>query len=229
MYKKYKISVVIPCYNEEKAIPLTIKSIPKWVDEIMVVDNNSFDKTAPIARKLGATVIREKKQGYGAACQKGIKSAKGNIIITSDADCTYPLQEIGRMIDYLLKNNLDFVAGNRFPLKYKSAMPWPNRLGNLILTLTMNSLTLKPVEDSQTGMWVFRRSILKKIHPFSNKMSFSEEIKMEALLHPKIKYGEYHINYRDRIGNSKLRRMRDGIPNLLFLFKKRWQILWRRS
>ena len=107
-------------------------------------------------------------------------------------------------------------------------MPLPNQIGNKILTIIMNLLTLKPVKDSQTGMWVFRREILKRMRLVSSSMPLSEEIKMEALCHPEIRYGEYHINYFDRVGNSKLRRFRDGIPNLLFLFKKRWE-LYRRK
>lgn len=228
MYRNLKISVVIPCYNEEEGIVSTLKSIPSLVDEVLVIDNNSYDQTAPLARGLGAKVIHELKQGYGSAIQRGLKAAKGDIIITSDADGTYPLKHIKQIIDHLLQNNLDFVAGNRFPLKNKTAMPFPNKVGNYILTITMNILTLKFIKDSQTGMWIFRRPILKKMHLTSHSMSLSEEIKMEAICNPNIKYGEYHIHYFDRVGNSKLRRLRDGIPNFLFLFKKRFEIYRRK-
>lgn len=228
MYQNKKISVVIPCYNEEEGIASVLKSVPSWVDEVLVVDNNSFDQTAPIARKLGATVVHEAQQGYGAACRKGLKLAKGEIIAAADADGTYPLNHLGRAIDYLLDKKLDFVAGNRFPLKNKAVMPWPNRLGNRILTFAMNLLVGQKIRDSQTGLWVFRRRVLDKMDLRSSKMSFSEEIKMEALCNPNIKYGECHIDYRNRIGLSKLRRFRDGLPNLLFLFKKRWQIYRRK-
>ncbi len=228
MYKNKKISVVIPCYNEEEGIAPTIKSLPSWVDEILVVDNNCYDQTAPIARKLGAKVIRESLQGYGAACLRGLEQAKGEIVVTADADGTYPLGNIGPMIDYLIKHKIDFLAGSRFPLKNKEAMPWPNRLGNLVLTWTMNFLTGKRLIDSQTGMWIMRQEIIKDFKLSSITMAFSEEIKMEALARRKIKYHEYHIDYFDRLGNSKLRRLRDGIPNFLFLFKKRWEII-RRS
>lgn len=228
MYKNQKISVVIPCYNEEDGIVSTLKSIPSWVDEVLVIDNNSYDQTAPLARKLGARVIHEFKQGYGSAMRRGLKVAKGDIIITSDADGTYPLKHIKHMVDHLLENNLDFVAGNRFPLKNKGAMPFPNKMGNFILTLTMNILMLRFIRDSQTGMWIFFRPILKKMRLTSHSMSLSEEIKMEAIRNPNIKYGEYHIHYFDRAGNSKLRRLRDGIPNFLFLFKKRLSMLGRK-
>lgn len=228
MYKNKKISVVIPCYNEEEGIVSTLKSIPSWVDEVLVVDNNSYDQTAPIARGLGAKVIHELKQGYGCAMRRGLQTAKGDLIITSDADGTYPLKNIEPMINYMLKNNLDFVSGNRFPLRYKSAMAWPNRLGNFILTQTMNILTCRFIKDSQTGMWLIRRPILNKMKLSSSSMPLSEEIKMEAICNRNISYGEYHIYYYDRIGTTKLRRLRDGIPNFIFLFKKRWQIFWRK-
>lgn len=227
MYKNHRISAVIPCYNEEAGIAFTLKSIPKWVDEVLVVDNNCYDKTAPIAQKLGAKVVRERRQGYGAACRKGMAMAKGEIIVTADADGTYPLADTAKLIDYLLKKKLDFVGGNRFPLRHHQTMPWPNRLGNFILTMTMAILIGRRIKDSQTGMWVFRRSILKNIKLFANSMAFSEEIKMEVLCHSDIRYGEYHINYADRLGVSKLRRLRDGLPNFLFLFKKRLEIYRR--
>lgn len=88
-----KISVVIPAYNEEKYLPHCIKSLKNQTFhdfEIVVVDNNSTDKTAEVAVKLGARVVHEAKKGVGAARKKGFAQAKGEIIVSTDADCTFP-------------------------------------------------------------------------------------------------------------------------------------------
>ncbi|RMF94611.1 MAG: glycosyltransferase family 2 protein, partial [Candidatus Schekmanbacteria bacterium] len=78
MYKGYKLSVVMPCYNEEKALGGVIESIPSFVDEIIVADNNSTDRTAEIARSLGAKVVFEGRKGYGRAYKTGLKNATGD-------------------------------------------------------------------------------------------------------------------------------------------------------
>src|SRR3989344_1379724 len=113
MYLKCKISVVIPCHNEEAGIADTYRMIPKFVDEVVVVDNLSTDKTAKIARKLGARVISEKKKGYGFALKRGIEEAQGNIVITIDGDGTYPIEDSVRPLKFLIEENLDFVSCTR--------------------------------------------------------------------------------------------------------------------
>jgi len=97
-----------------------------------------------------------------------------------------------------------------------------SRFGNLLLALAMSVLFLRWVRDSQSGMWVLRRSILKDMKLESDGMAFSEEIKIEALLNPAIRFGEISIMYSSRLGESKLNAWRDGVQNLLFLAKKRF-------
>lgn len=185
------------------------------------MDNNSRDDTAHVARGLGATVVSELKQGYGYAYQSGLPLATGDIIATADGDGTYPTHEIPQLVDVLLDQGLDFVSACRFPLKNRSAMRFRNVLGNKLLTLVMNALYLTSVRDSQSGMWVFRRPCLGKMKLTSAGMSFSEEIKIEAILHREIEFGECHITYSERIGDTKLLPWRDGLRNLLFLFQRR--------
>ena len=102
-------------------------------------------------------------------------------------------------------------------------MSLKHRIGNLILSFTMSVLFLRWVRDSQSGMWVFRRSILEDIRLDSDGMAFSEEIKVEALKNPKIRFAEMPVMYTSRLGEIKLQPWRDGIANLLLLFKKRLQ------
>ncbi len=216
-----KISVIIPCHNEEKTIKNTIKAIPasKNILEIIVVDNNSNDKTAKIAKSCGAKVFFEAQQGYGYAIKRGLKEAKGEIIAVLDGDGQYPAEKIIEITDFLVKNNLDFVSGCRFPLENTKALPPTRKIGNYILTLFANALFGTNLKDSQSGMWVFKRHLLKKIKLISNDMPISEEIKLKTILQPYLRFREYQIPYHPRQGDSKLLPIKHGLKNLFFLIK----------
>lgn len=221
MYKGLSVSVVIPCFNEEHGIAAVLKGMPHYVDEVIVVDNNSTDETGRIALELGAQVVFETKKGYGNAYQAGLPRATGDIVATADGDGTYPTNSIGPMIDYMLDNGYDFISASRFPLKNRDSMRVRNLLGNMILTWTTRVLWLRWMADSQSGMWVFKRDVLKKIKPKSGGMPFSEEIKLLVVNSPRLRLGEYHIDYHERIGETKLFAWKDGVSNLLFLFELR--------
>jgi glycosyltransferase involved in cell wall biosynthesis len=222
MHRGLKISVVIPCYNEEDGIRSVIQSMPPYVDEIVVVDNNSTDKTSEIARSLGANVIFQPIKGYGAAYLAGLPAATGDIIATLDGDGTYPADEISILVDALEDRQLDFISGARFPLRNGGAMNFTNKVGNWVLTVTTALLWFRPLRDSQSGMWVFRREVLSKIRLTSHGMPQSEEIKIEAIEKLGKKFAEVGIDYRPRIGEVKLQKWRDGWLNLSFLFNKRF-------
>ena len=220
MYKEYKISCVIPCYNEEEGIKETLRIMPSYIDEVIVVDNNSIDRTDEIAKEMGAKVVFEKKKGYGISCKRGFLKAEGEIIVVLDGDGTYPRSEIAKLVDFMLENALDFVSGCRFPLKNRKSMCRRNIIGNEILTFFFCFLYRYKIKDSQSGMWVFKKSLLSKLRLLSNGMPFSEEIKIEAL--KKGKFGECHIGYYERTGKTKLYPFKDGIKNLVFLFTKKF-------
>lgn len=222
MHRELKISVVIPCYNEEEGVRHTISELPSCVDEIVVVDNNSTDRTAEVARSMGARVVPEKRKGYGAAYQAGLPAATGDVIVTLDGDGTYPADQIPELVDFLVDHKLDFVSASRFPLKNPRAMNFSNKVGNGILTVGMAVLYGKPVRDSQSGMWVFRRAVYPKLRLTSDGMAFSEEIKIEAIRHREVRFAEYSVDYRPRVGEVKLDKWRDGFNNLYFLVKKRF-------
>ncbi len=221
MYKGLSVSVVIPCFNEEHGIAAVLRQIPRFVDQIVVVDNNSTDETGKIAAEMGAEVVFETKKGYGNAYQAGLPRATGDIVATTDGDGTYPTYSIAPIIDYLLANDYDFVSASRFPLRNSKAMRFRNVLGNKILTYVTRILWLKWIADSQSGMWVFRREVFDQIKPRNGGMPFSEEIKLEVIGNLRLRFGEYHIDYSERIGETKLYAWKDGVDNLLFLFKKR--------
>lgn len=223
MYKGLSVSVVIPCFNEEHGIASVLRSMPDYVDQVIVVDNNSTDETGRIAQEMGAEVVFETRKGYGNAYKAGLPRARCDIVATADGDGTYPTTAIGPIIDFMLAKKRDFISASRFPLLDPKAMRFRNVLGNKILTYTTRLLWLRWIADSQSGMWVFHRNVLKQIRLESGGMPFSEEIKLRVINNTRLHFGEYHVHYSERIGETKLFPMKDGVENLLFLFKLRFE------
>ncbi len=222
MYKGQRITVIIPCLNEEEGIQLVLRDIPEFVDETIVVDNNSTDRTPDVAAQMGAIVIKEEFPGYGRAYKRGFTIATGDVLITLDGDHSYPVNGISYLLEAFLHLEVDFLNASRFPVRDPRAMSFKHKCGNLALSLAMSVLYLKWVRDSQSGMWVFRRKILEGMELVADGMAFSEEIKIEALLNPKVRFGEISILYTSRTGEIKLNPWRDGWQNLVFLFRKRF-------
>lgn len=222
MYQRFTISVVLPCLNEEAGIARVISQMPKFVDEIIVVDNNSVDNTAKVAKAIGARIIKEGKKGYGLALKAGILKAKSDLIIIMDGDGTYPASEVTKLLEEMGRKNLDFVSGNRLDKRYKNLLPILNLLGNKLLTLIANCLFNIEIHDSQSGMMLFKREVVPYLKMESDGMRFSEELKINALRSKNIKFGEYPIYYNafNRLGKTKLRLWRDGFSNLYYLCKK---------
>jgi glycosyltransferase involved in cell wall biosynthesis len=218
------VSVIIPTINEEAGIGLVLDSIPNVPNlriEVLVVDTDSTDRTKEIAREKGARVINESRRGYGRAYKTGFENALGGIIVTLDADCTYPAEQIPALVKMLGDDNLDFISGDRFTKMEKGAMSSKHKFGNWVLTTTMNLFFGTGLRDSQSGMWVFRRSILDRLELTSDGMAMSEEIKVEAKKKG-FRVKEVPIAYRPRKGEVKLRSWGDGTQNLRFLFRKKF-------
>lgn len=222
MYKGQSITVVIPCLNEEQGVERILRRMPEFVDEVVVVDNGSTDRTSEVARSFRAQVIREEVRGYGRSYRKGFAGALGDLIVTLDGDHSYPVDALSYLLEAFLHLEVDFLNASRFPVRDPRAMSFKHRVGNLILSLAMSLLYLRWVRDSQSGMWVFRRSILQDMNLTADGMAFSEEIKIEALKNRRIRFGEISILYSSRLGETKLNPWRDGLHNLWFLVKKRF-------
>lgn len=223
MYKSNRITVIIPCLNEEQGIEQVLRRMPEFVDQVIVVDNGSTDRTSDVARSYGAQVIREPVRGYGRSYKKGFSCATGDLIVTLDGDHSYPPDAISYLLEAFLHLEIDFLNASRFPVRDRRAMSFKHKFGNWVLSLAMSILYFRWVRDSQSGMWVFRRSILDGMSLESDGMSFSEEIKIEALRNPKIRFTEISIMYSSRLGEIKLNPWRDGLYNLTFLVKKRFR------
>ncbi len=109
MYKGQSITVIIPCLNEEQGIERVLRAMPEFVDEVIVVDNNSTDRTVEVAASLGAKVIREDVRGYGRAYKRGFAAATGDLIVTLDGDQSYPVDAL------VLPAGSVPAPGSRFP------------------------------------------------------------------------------------------------------------------
>ena len=227
-YRGKRISVVIPCHNEEDGIRAVIEQMPPLVDEILVVDNASTDRTSEVAQSLGARVVHEARKGYGRAYKTGFAQARGDVIVTMDGDGTYPPDSIPLLLHVMAEERIDFMTASRWRSrsgKNKSAI---RLLGNAILSGATMALFFRYLWDSQSGMWVFRRDKLPQFQPRSDTMALSEEIKILAFTNPTLRCLEMPIYYGERIGESKLNIWRDGFGNLFFLAKMRLSLGRRR-
>ena len=229
MSLRRKISVVIPALNEEKSIGRVIDSIPVDVlrrmgfdVEVLVVDGASEDRTREIAVRKGARVVVEPRRGYGRAYMTGFRYASGDIVVTGDADGTYPFEIIPRVVELMERYGLDFVTTNRFARFEDGAWSPIHLVGNRLLTFVFASLFGIFVRDSQSGMWFIRRSLLDSNSRFMGfGMEFSAEIKIDMIRQAR-KWLEVPIFYKKRrSGKTKVHWFRDGIYILTFLIKKR--------
>lgn len=210
MYDKKTVTVVIPAYNEEKAIARVVSDIKKHsvADEILVVDNNSKDRTKELGLKAGARVITETKQGYGHALQCGIRNAKGDIIILMEADSTFYAEDIEKLLVYI--KDADMVLGTRTTreLVEKNAnMGWFLRYGNLAIAKLLQILWWDRVRLTDVGctMRAIRKDKARKLIPrFTVGGShFSPEMIIEAI-NAGLRIVEIPLRYKERIGDSKI-------------------------
>lgn len=214
-----KISAVIPTMNEEKTIGSVIEGLKNLDDiEILVVDTNSKDRTKQIASSEGARVIDQPIRGYGLAYKTGLTQASGDIIVCMDGDGTYPTDIVTTLIDLLVKDDVDFISCDRMSLRNNENYTTLHFVGNSVLNITIRLFFKHSMKDSQSGMWIFRSDIYRKMGHLSDGMSFSQEIKIEAM--KRGRFIEIPIRYGVRITKPKLKTWGDGISNLMNIFIK---------
>lgn len=217
------ISVVIPVYNEEKVIEKTITDIKSvlqktdWKHEIIAVDDGSTDETPKILEKIRGIelIANDKNQGYGAALKKGIRNSKGDFIIITDADGTYPVREIPKLIKY--KDDYDMVVGARTGKNVK--IPLYRRPAKWFLTKLANYLSESKIPDLNSGMRTFKRNtIMQFFNILPSGFSFTTTITLAYLNNDYlVKY--VPIDYHSRKGESKIRPFRDGFNFILLILR----------
>jgi len=224
------VTVILPTRNEEEALGPTIDAIPRgWCKdlEIMLVDGNSSDRTREIALEKGIRVHLEDRKGYGRAYRTGFDVAKNDIIVTMDADCTYPAELVPDLVKRLIDDDLEFITCDRLSLAEDGSMSGLHGFGNWMLSFTARLLFGYGVKDSQSGMWVFNKSIFddEKMRPTNDGMPLSEEMKILARRTlGKQKAVEISVPYRPRVGEAEIHTWGDGWKNLKFLFARRLRL-----
>lgn len=221
MLHEKRITVVIPTLNEAQGIRDTLGLVPKFVDETVVVDGASRDRTREIAAECGARVVLEERRGYGRAFKTGFENATGEIIATADGDGTYPIELLKDVLDFMAERDLDFVSCSRLPLRDSGSMKKRNHVGNYMMTVAASVLWAHKFSDILSGMWVFRRACLPRLSLLSDTWNFSEEIKLQAYMNLGPKFAEFHIPYRERLGETKLIPWKVGVQNITYMLAMR--------
>jgi glycosyltransferase involved in cell wall biosynthesis len=223
-----KIKVIIPAYNEEESIALVINDIPKIVNEVIVVSNNSTDNTELNAKQAGATVLTESNKGYGYACLKGMQyianqKEKPDIVVFLDGDYSDYPEELTKIIAPIIDNNIDFVVGARTKeLRETGSMTGPQVFGNWLATTLMQLF----FNAKFTDLGPFRAIKYPKLLALNMQdktYGWTVEMQLKALKQ-KLTYTEVPLNYRNRIGKSKVSgtikgAIFAGIKILTWIFK----------
>jgi glycosyltransferase involved in cell wall biosynthesis len=216
------VSVVIPCLNEEMNIERCVRAARAALDageslgEVIVVDNDSDDRSAEVAAAAGALVVVERRRGYGSAYLAGFAAARGKYIVMADADLTYDFGEIPSFVERL-EAGAQLVMGNRMRNIQPGAMPWLHRyIGNPVLTGLLNLFFRTGVRDAHCGMRALRRDVLDTLDLRTTGMEFASEMVIRAAK-KNLAIAEVDIEYHPRGGESKLSSVRDGWRHLRFL------------
>jgi glycosyltransferase involved in cell wall biosynthesis len=216
------VSVVIPCLNEaaniERCVIDALAALRQGAldGEVIVVDNDSEDNSAQLAAAAGATVILERRRGYGSAYLAGFAAARGRYIVMADADLTYDFGEIPTFVAKL-DDGAQLVMGNRMDNIQPGAMTWLHRyVGNPVLTGLLNLFFRTGVRDAHCGMRALRRDVLDTLDLRTTGMEFASEMVIRAAKQH-LAIAEVDIEYHPRGGESKLSSFRDGWRHLRFL------------
>lgn len=213
-----KIAVLIPCYNEAKTIKKVIKDYKKVLPEadIYVYDNNSTDKTDEIAKKAGAIVRYEYKQGKGNVMRSMFKDIDADCYLIIDGDDTYPAENAREMCDLVLNKKADMVIGDRLSSTYftENKRPFHN-FGNVLVRKLINFLFKSNIKDIMTGYRAFSHEFVKTFPVLSQNFEIETEMTIHAL-DKNFLIKEIPVQYRDRPNGSvsKLNTFEDGIKVL---------------
>jgi glycosyltransferase involved in cell wall biosynthesis len=220
--KNLTISLVIPAFNEEKALKPVVEEYSPFVDEIIIVDDGSSDSTFEIATALQNEWVKVFRhginQGKVAALRTGVEHASGDIVIFTDADCTYPARYIPQFVNKI-EHGVDLVLGSR--QINRQNIPIFNRFGNFIFSSLAAYISGKTIVDSQTGFRAFRRGMFEKFDVDAKSLEFETKMTVRAA---KLGYkiAEIPIEYRERVGTSKLHPLQDGFKMFFGLLAIAW-------
>lgn len=216
------ISVVIPAFNEERAVRATVEAVRAALAkadaadaEIIVVDDGSSDRTAEEAEQVGAHVIRKPQNiGYGHSLKVGIKAANYDTIVIIDADGTYPAESIPDLLAQF-RRGFDMVVGSRTGKFYRES--WLKAPLRRVLQMLVEFTAGRAIPDVNSGLRVFsRKTIMPFFDHLSDAFSFTTSATLAYML--RRKYVEYvPIPYNQRVGSTKVRLFRDSLRTLQYI------------
>jgi glycosyltransferase involved in cell wall biosynthesis len=216
----YQYSIIIPAFNESSSIEATLSELQQFDEhyEIIVVDDGSTDDTYEIACKSGVRVIQhDVNKGYGASLKTGIKFAKNNIIVITDADGTYPNQRIPELVRIFYEENQDMVVGARIGDNVN--IPLIRLPAKIALNKLANFLAGVKIPDLNSGLRVMDKHIVMKfLNIICDGFSFTTTITLCMLTN------DYHvkyipINYNIRQGKSKIKPVSDTLNFLQLIVR----------
>ena len=225
MSKINGISIVIPCFNEEKSIENTIKQLIKTFDEsgfsyeIIIVNDSSTDNTLEILNKIKSNKIsiisNEYNSGYGYSLKVGIKKSKYDYIAITDADDTYPIQDFKNFFEYI--NNFDMIIGIR--TKKGSKIPLLRRPAKWFLNKFSSFIAKRKIRDVNSGMRIFKKELaLKYWKLFPDGFSFTTTITLSSII-GKHRIKEIEIKYNKRRGKSKIHPIKDTYNFIMLILR----------
>ena len=204
-----KISILIPCYNEEKFIERCINNIIELSNidhtmEIIVIDDFSNDNSRQIIKKLHHEnkihkfILKDKNEGKGSAINSGIKEVTGDIVLIQDADLEYSPRDYAKLIAPFIDSDADVVYGSRYiSTESKRVLLFWHGLANRILTLLCNMVTNLYLSDMETGYKLFKTKHIRNIKIEENRFGFEPEITIK-LAKKKLRFYEVRISYNGR-------------------------------
>ena len=204
--------MLVPCLNEEAAIGKVVTDFRAALPgcTVYVYDNNSTDNTAGVATQAGAIVRRERRPGKGNVVRRMFQDIEADIYVMVDGDDTYHAPSAQKLVDALLKDNLDMVVGKREETHQDSYRPG-HRLGNRVLTGLVRKLFGSQIDDMLSGYRVFSRRFAKSFPSSSREFEIETELTVHAM-QMRMAIAEISTPYKERPPGSfsKLRTFRDG-------------------
>ena len=219
------IAVLIACYNEEPTVAQVVEQFRAELPgaKVYVFDNNSSDRTAEEARRAGAIVLSERRQGKGYVVQAMFRRVDADFYVMVDGDGTYPPEAVHRLLAPVVSGDVDMVIGSRLHVDSQSQFKQLNRLGNRLVRSLLNFIFRVQLTDILSGYRVFNRRFVKSLPLFGGGFEIETELTIKAVQRGyRVLETPVDLSHRPAGSHSKIQFMRDGfliVNTTLALFR----------